>query len=198
MTQARKIVLAALLAAVATGCAQTPQTVRLAPEAPDQYAVDHGKGRAVALRVVDNRLDPSTLGELQNRDSEAAPVRTDQDLAYVVELTAGETLKAYGFRPTPWDGQAERRLTITIEHLSHTVTAAVPRRVDSRVRLTATAAHGQKTMQLKAEQKSDDRITHRPSKSENARFIDEAITRALGRLFGDDLATFLARGETGG
>jgi uncharacterized lipoprotein YajG len=198
MTQARSILLTALFTAIAVGCAQTPQTVRLAPEAPDQYSVDHGKGRTVALRVVDNRLDKSRLGELQNRDAEPALVRTEQDLAYVVELAAGQTLKAYGFKPVSWDSDADRRLTVSIDHLSHMVGAALPRSVDTDVRLSATAVHGDSTMKLKAEENSDNRISHRPSNEENASFIDQAISRALGRLVSDDLTKFLARGETGG
>lgn len=198
MRQTRKVLLTALMAAVAAGCAQTPQTVRLAPSAPDQYAVDHGEGRTVALRVVDRRLDQSQIGELRNRDGDPAPVHTKQDLAYVLELTAGETLKAYGFKPVPWDEDARRRLTISLNHLNHTVAAAVPRDVNTDVRLSATAVHGDTIMKLKAEQNSDNRITHRPSATENAQYIERAITEALGRIINDELAKFLARGRTGG
>lgn len=193
-----KPIVALIAAAVLAGCAQTPQTVRLAPDAPDEMAVNYGQGRNVALRVVDNRLDKSELGELQNRNEEPAPLHTKQDLAYVVKLAAGQVLKAYGFNPTPWNGDAERRLTISIDSLHHTVGAAIPRAVNTSVKLSATAVHGNKSLKLKAEQNSNNQITHRPSPDENAEFIDDAITKALGRLYSDDLAKFLASGETGG
>ncbi|MBA1148989.1 hypothetical protein H0Z60_18215 [Ectothiorhodospiraceae bacterium WFHF3C12] len=193
-----RIVLLAVTALFMIGCAQTPQTVRLAPEPPDGYAVDYGKGRTVALRVVDQRLDKTRIGELRNRETEAAPVRTKQELAYVMELTAGETLKAYGFRPVAWDADADRRLTVNITHLSHTVAAAVPRDVETTVRMSATAVHRNSTLKLKAEQREDDRITHRPSAGENARYIESALTGALERIMGDELARFLASGETRG
>lgn len=192
------LLLVAAAAILLGGCAQTPQTVRLAPDPPDKYAVDYGQGREVALRVVDQRLDKTQVGELLNREGEPAPVRTKQELAYVMELTVGETLKAYGFKPVPWNENARRRLTVSINHVSHTVDAAVPRDIETTVRLAATAVHGEKTLKLKAEQRSDDRLTHRPSADENAQYIDSALSEALGRLMSDELGRFLASGETRG
>jgi len=198
MPRVWKPIVALIAAAVLAGCAQTPQTIRLAPDAPNEMAVNYGQGRDVALRVVDNRLDKSQLGELRNRNEEPAPLRTKQDLSYVVKLAAGQVLKAYGFNPTPWSEDAERRLTISIDSLHHTVGAAIPRDVNTTVKLSSTAVYGNKSLKLQAEQNSSDEITHRPSPDENAQFIDKAITQALGRLYSDDLARFLANGETGG
>lgn len=180
------IALSALLGA----CAQNTQNLRLAPE-PPQTGPAVGAERVVALRVVDVR-EEGDLGRLENRDGDPARVVTDQNLAYVVELAAGEALLGYGLRPTVWDGSYEPRLQIDIELLEHTVGANVPRDVATHVTLRARAVDAGQRYTSQARTELTDRRATAPDAEANAVYINQAITRALGRLLDEELAAFLA------
>ncbi|UEX78577.1 YajG family lipoprotein [Spiribacter halobius] len=180
------LVLSALLGA----CAQTTQSVRLGPEPPETGPV-LGDERVVALRVVDTRENPD-LGTLENRDGDPARVITDQNLAYVVELAAGEALLGYGLRPTVWEESYTPRLQIDIEQLEHSVDADLPRDVATRVTLRARAVDNGQRYTSQARTELTDRRPTAPDAEANAAYINEAITRALGRLLDEELAAFLA------
>lgn len=192
MTLLRLLVPLAMSALLAA-CAQTTQNVRLAPEPPETGPAV-GAERVVALRVVDGR-EEGDLGTLENRDGDPARVITNQDVAYVVELAAGEALLGYGLRPTVWDAGYEPRLEIEIEQLSHTVDANVPRDIATQVTLRARAEDDGERYTTRARTEVTDRRATAPDAEANAAYINEAITRALDRLLDEELAAFLAGEE---
>ncbi len=187
--------IARLLALITTivvlaGCAQNPQTLRLTVEPPEPNASVSG-GPPVALEVVDRR-DDKTLGILQNREDENATITTSQDLAYVVELAAGETLSQAGFPPQLWSDTATPRLLIEITELRHTVTADVPRRVDTQVTLQARAWRDGERFNGQASTSRSARVVTRPGPERNAADIARAVQDALRQLFDRRLVDFLS------
>jgi len=178
------------LSAVLGACAQNTQNLRLAPEPPETGPV-MGDERVVALRVVDTR-ENADLGTLENRNTDPARVITNQNIAYVVELAAGEGLLGYGLRPTVWDEGYEPRLQVDIERLRHTVSADVPRQITTEVTLRARAVDGGQRYTTQARTELTDQRATAPDAEANADYINEAITRVLGRLLDEELAAFLA------
>ena len=181
---------AALLAA----CAQGAQTVRLSPKPVLPEAEPLGGQQRVALEVLDRREDPR-LGELQNIDKPAAPINSEQEVDYVVQLAAAEALNAWGFRPAVWDDSAPRRLIVEVLTLRHIVDASIPHDVETVVELGLRAFSNGRTMESKASARTTDRITAlRPSAERTAAAIDKTLAEAMQRLFDRRLAAFLAGG----
>ena len=184
------IATAALLAA----CAQGAQTVRLSPKPVLPEAEPLGAGQRVALEVLDRRPDPR-LGELKNVDKPPAPITSEQELDYVVQLAAAEALDAWGFRPAVWDDGAPRRLIVEVLTLRHSVDASIPRDVETVVELGLRAFSDGRTMEAKASARSTDRIAAlRPSAERTGEAIDKTLAEAMQRLFDRRLAAFLAGG----
>lgn len=185
---------AALLALLASlllsACATVDQTVSLAPLAPalGERVTDAG---AVALEVVDRREDQA-LGAIEAVEGQDARILADGEIAYPVQLAAARALQSVGFRPTLWSDDADPRLLIEIESIRHTVSARLPREVQTEVRLNARAWHGGRRYSANATATATDRAATRPSAEMTGEAIDSAITQALRRLLGEELTAFLA------
>ncbi|MDN3516174.1 YajG family lipoprotein [Aquisalimonas lutea] len=193
MTTGRRMIglcLAALAVLALGACAQTSQQVRLAPEAQVQGS-GISEGREVAVRIVDTRDDP-TLGTLENRDQEDGTLTSATDLRHVLEGTVEEALEANGFTVIGWDDNARRRLQVEIVDVSHQVSSAVPREVDTRVELRSEAYRGDHRLTGRAVASDSDKVMTRPDARENAEYLDAVFGRGVGRLLNVDLLDFLA------
>ena len=183
-----------LVAGLLGACAQTSQTVRLAPQPELSAAKDLGGQRRVAVEVLDRR-ERVAVGELANRSGPAAPIFAKEPPEYALQLAAADALKKWGFRPAVWDDEAERRLVIEVLTLHHAVDASLPHDTETVVELGLRAYQGGRTMETKASARSSDRLVAlSPSAEESAKAIDRTLATALERLFDEKLAAFLAGG----
>lgn len=182
--------LAVLIAAtLLAGCAQTAQTVRLSPEAPET-GPPISDGQPIALEVLDRRSDEA-LGVLRNSDQLPAKITSETDVAYQLQLTAAKALRGYGFRPGLWSDDAEPRLLIEIVELRHEVGETVPRDISTNVTLHARAWQDGREYEVEASSSLSDISAVRPNAERNGEFIDRALTQALSRLLDKRLAAFL-------
>lgn len=181
----------ACLALVLGACTQKPQSLELSLNPPEPAASVSG-GPAVALETVDRRPD-KTLGTVASyNDKGDAPITTDQDVAYVLKVATGETLKRAGFQPELWSDGASPRLIIEITTLNHEVTADIPRRLRTEVTLTARAWRGGERFTAKATASHESRMATAPGPERNASEIERGLRDALRQLFDQRLVDFLA------
>ncbi|SEO91614.1 YajG family lipoprotein [Aquisalimonas asiatica] len=172
------------------GCAQTGQQLRLGPEA-DVPESSIGDGHEVAVRVEDQR-DDKLLGYLENRDREPGELTSSVELRHVVTDALEKALERNGFTVVDWSEEAPRRLKVQIIDAKHTVSAAVPRDVETRVELRSEAHRDGSRITGRTTARGSDQVTHRPDADDNARYLDDVIGRALERLVTVDLLDFLA------
>lgn len=171
-------------------CAPTGQVISLSPSGAVDES-DVGVGREVAVRAVNDR-DRVRLGTAESRITEAEPLVSDRDLAEVVTDAAKEALRRKGFRPVAWNESANRRLTVRIRELDHSVSSSVPRQVRTRVELSFDAANDGRSLSGSSRSTQTDAVTVRPSPRDNAEYINNAIDGALRNLYNDRLMDFLA------
>lgn len=190
MTKKLLLILGIAGALVLAGCAQTAQQLRLGPEA-DVPESSIGEGYELAVRVEDQR-DDKVLGYLENRDGEPGELTSSVELRHVVLDALEKALERNGFTVVDWDEEAPRRLKVQIMDVQHNVSAAVPRDVQTRVELRSEAHRDGSRVTGRTTASGSDKVTHRPDASDNARYIDDVIGRALKRLVTVDLLDFLA------
>jgi len=112
--------LVAALSLAASGCAFTPQAVMLNPNL-DAPASSVGKGRSVAVNVVDER-PKTTLGTRGVRGI-GADITLKNDLPQVVQASVSDGLRKQGFTVVPEHAADGREMRVEIRALEYEVTS---------------------------------------------------------------------------
>jgi uncharacterized lipoprotein YajG len=178
-------------AALAGGCAWTPQTATLQP-APTITPSTVGRGVTLAVRVMDKR--PSEIIGRRGLDSQNAAITTTQNVAVVFQDKIVEGLKRKGFSASPYEGQRGRLLTVEIRQIDYTTDMEFWKgSVKTEVVLGASMIKDFAKFEQFYTGKRTESAAEAPRAKTNERLINGAISDALQRMFEDEaLLRYLA------
>ncbi len=186
-------IVAVLLALLGLGgCALSPQTVDLSPQA-ELKATTPINRQAIQLQALDAR--PSVIvGSRGGVYAESSLIRTDLELPAQLRAAAAAALSLKGF-----DASAERQplsLRLYLDELSYRVPAGdYVTQVDlaSTLRIVAERSDGQR-FQGRYRATEQLRVAKAPSSGRNEELLNQVISAALTRAFDDPrLYQFLNR-----
>lgn len=185
------LVLISLAAAFSTGCAYSPQTVRLAPAtliAPS----DRGHGVSVSVSVTDERPSQK-IGQRSDAYGMGAEIRSDDNIAAIVADEINRGLLAKGFQTAAGSGSAAK-LIVEVRLLEYdTSTGFFTGGVHLRSAVKARATAGTLTYEKLYRSEKEERVAVVPTAETNAAWINRSLSEVLQQLFSDDaLLDFLA------
>lgn len=191
--------LCALLALVAclmllSACGGLPgQTVSLRPDIKVPTG-NIGKGRSVALRVVDGRQD-KVIGYRNMDTSRSAPIQVEGDLSSDIGTVAAKVLTDLGFQVVPPKEGVSRSLTITVRELSYKASAlTVTKKMAVKCVLAAKALSGSGGWEGSYPVSQEKEVVITPDVDANARYINEVLSESLSTMLSDpELVQFLGR-----
>ena len=194
MKRYASFLLALLCAGLLASCSGVPaQSVNLKPDikAPSGNV---GKGKAVALRVVDARAD-RVVGYRNTDGSHGAPITVEGDLAQSVGQPLGRMLSSLGFEPAPYKDGAARSLTVTIRELNYNAQSlTVTRKVTTKCVLTVRATNGPGTWEGNFPVSQERELMMAPDENANARLVNEVLSESLSMMMSDpELVQFLGK-----
>lgn len=181
--------IAALVAIVSfvwlAGCSPLPpQSVSLAPHVKVPTG-NVGKGKTVALKVVDGRGD-KIVGYRDTDGARTAPIKVEGDLTKSVGEAAERTLSELGFKPVPFKDGAPLSMTITIRELSYSAqSATVTRKVAVKCVVSARVVNGPGTWEGSFPVSQEKEVVSTPDENANARFVNDVLSESLSMLLSD-------------
>lgn len=185
--------LAILLILSLGGCAYIDQNLRVDPR-PTVYASDIGKGKKVALRVLDDRDDEVIGKRGATQAFAAAKITTDQDLADVLRNVFMDGMRKRGFEPV---GPTDSSLSLKVElrTLAYDTSMGLwtgGNLGKAAVKVVATKPSGE-TYENTYRGQEEVRTVWIGSQETNAKVVNEALSGALDKAFADTaLWEFLA------
>jgi len=193
MTRLASLCVLALGLALLAGCGVPGQTVSFKLDVKEQSS-NIGKGKTVALRVVDARAD-KIVGYRDMDMSRNAPIRVEGDLTEIVGVAASKALSDLGFTPTPYSDSAARSLVITIRDLSYVAKSeGVTKKVSAKCVLAGKAKNGPGTWEGNYPVRQEKDVVMTPDENSNARFLNDVVSESLTMLMSDpDLQQFLGK-----
>jgi uncharacterized lipoprotein len=174
----------ATLMTLTTGCAFTPQAVKLQPEMqiPESSV---GRGIPVQLTVVDER-PKSTLGTRGARGV-GAELTIEGDLAATVRSSISDGLKRQGFTPTPQRTPDGRELRVEIRNLDYGIAVgflAGSLRTECSVKAICVRGTSRPYEQLhRGEFQESVQVVQ--TDEANNRYVNAALSKALNALLQD-------------
>ena len=178
-------VVALALVLLLAGCsALPPQSVTLAPQvkAPGGNV---GKGRTVALKVVDARGD-KVVGYRNTDGARTAPITVEGDLTRSVGEAVEHSLASLGFKPAPFKDGAPLGMTVTIRELSYSAqSATVTRKISAKCVLSARVTNGPGTWEGSFPVAQEKEVVTTPDENANARFVNDVLSESLSMLLSD-------------
>lgn len=180
---ARRLVLIAGLAAAAAGCALSPQTLNVRP-ALDAAAPPIGRGRPLALEVVDARPQPTVFGT-RGGIYQTATVGPRNDVAVAVRQALAERLGASGFVLAPAQPGARtlRVELLRIDYRAGGEPVVGEVRASCEVRATVDNAGYGYSGNYRAN--SARQVVGPPGIEDNEAIVNEIIAQTLQRLLAD-------------
>ena len=173
----------ALAALFATGCAYTPQQVRLAPASMIAPS-DRGQGVAVSVKVIDERPSQS-LGNRGDAYGKGAEIRTGDDLAALVAAELQRGLAAKNYAPSATSSTALNAEVRLLEYSTSTgfFTGGVHIRAAIKVRAYAP---GGKTYEKLYRSDREERVAVVPTAEKNEAWINRGLSEVIEQIFADD------------
>ena len=179
--------LAALLACLVllSGCAGLPgQTVTLRPDVKVPTG-NVGKGKSVALRVVDARQD-KVIGYRSMDGAQSAPIKVEGELTGDIGTVAAKILTELGFLVVAPEKGLSRTLTITVRELSYKANAlTVTKKVTVKCVLAAKVQSGPGGWEGSYPVSQEKEVVMTPDVDANARFINEVLSESLATMLSD-------------
>lgn len=167
-----------------TGCANSPQVLRLQPAITAQLT-PVGQGQAVSVRVVDGRSSP-VLGSRGGLYAETSTVSVDsQDLVARLQGQAETAVRLLGFTPGA-GAYGAPQLVLTVESLkyqtpqgSYVTEASINTTLRADVQNSARRYSGRYSANL------NQRFGMAPNEETNVKLISDVVSDALNRTFKD-------------
>lgn len=188
-----------LCAGLVASCSGVPaQSVQLRPDvkAPSGNV---GKGKPVALRVVDARAD-KVLGYRNADGAHTAPITVEGDLAQAVGQPLSRMLSSLGFEPSAYKEGAPRTLTVTVRELGYNAQAlTVTRKVATKCTVAVRATNGPGTWEGTFPVSQEKELMMAPDENANARLINDVLSESLSLMMSDpELVQFLGKDSVQG
>jgi uncharacterized lipoprotein YajG len=173
--------LATLLVA---GCATTYQIVPINPRIDVSQIPARGNGRSLALEVVDTRADPviGYRGAPGDETEITAAPETIRNIRDALE----RVYTGLGFRVVPPLGEADIQLRVELTELTYArETEGLLREINTGATLKATSTMAQRTVTGTYKEGQGKEGVLKPSMRENARILNDHLSKALQRLAAD-------------
>lgn len=192
MKKAALWVLMSALTAVVTGCAWTPQNVKLDPQTTNTKS-DMGKGLQVGVKVVDERTD-RILGH-RSVGAVGAEMSVDEHPEEAFKSAIADSLRAKGFVPVEYSPDLQRNLKVEIREIKFYLSMGFwTGGVHTNVAFKADATNSGKSHEQFYREENERRVVFVPGADDNAKDVNGTLSRAL-QQFSDDqpLMDFLAQ-----
>lgn len=167
-----------------TGCALSPQTVRIEPT-PHVTVETIGHNHVIGLQVRDARADKS-IGTRGGVYAQSSLIRADNDIGAAMHKAMEQGLFAQSYRVANDIATAETVLSVELEQLSYVVPeGAVTTSADisTTVRITAERGNDKHTASYRST------ITRKfpvaPTATQNETWINDVLSETLARFFVD-------------
>ncbi|MBI4803619.1 MAG: hypothetical protein HY795_00105 [Desulfovibrio sp.] len=171
--------------AILAGCsAVPPQSVSLVPQVKAPTG-NVGKGKTVALKVVDARGD-KIIGYRNTDGSRTAPITVEGDLTKSLGQATERTLSELGFKPAPYKDGAPLSLVITLRELQYSAQSlTVTRKISAKCVLSARVVNGPGTWEGSFPVSQEKELVTAPDENANAKFINDVLSESLSMLLSD-------------
>jgi len=175
-------VLLLLVAALASGCAYSPQTVTIEPKVKPS-GQSTGQNRQVALTVGDERAN-KVLGTRGGIYEKTAVITIGNDMPEAIARATRGYLAAQGFVVGVAD--APNRLHIAVDTLNYDREAvAAGEKISVYALLRAELRQGNETYRGRYETRNEHRTAGKASQRRNEDLVNELISDTLQRVFAD-------------
>ncbi len=177
-----------------SACAFVPEQVHLQPQVIPVTSSNIGKGKMVAVQVIDARSN-TTLGGRPSGYGPAASITLADNIQTVVQAAIYQGLTDYGFKPIPFNPNTTRKLTLRVIALNYRqhegfFTSSVE--VNSTIEATANNESNNYDHVYRGEQNSNIIVT--PTSGQDSHNINVVFSNTLNQITQDDqLMHFLAK-----
>lgn len=182
----------AAAALMTAACALSPHAVSIKPT-PQIQDRDLGRGRTIALEVVDLRPRPA-FGARGGVYAETSLITPAGDIAAPIRSTLLSALQRYRFVVVAPGDQPPLRLRVEVEDIRYQASGAArvsQVRTEAAVRVVLQSGAREYRARYAANQTRD--VLNAPSPQENERIINEILSKALERMLNDgEFLKFLA------
>lgn len=188
----KRILFAALVAALVSGCAFNAQTVNLRPTISTPHSTE-GQGVSVAVRVVDERASQS-LGHRGGAAGAAAEITTNSDVKEIVSEQITHALQNQGFTVLGPTAEGNASLTVEVRLLQYSTSVGFwTGGIQIETTLEARAEKAGKSFQQMYRVKNEQRVIVVPTADKNAEWINAALGDVITKLATDQkLLAFLS------
>lgn len=181
-----------LIVTMSTGCAWTKQHIQLNPQL-DDVSSNFGQGLEVGVKVTDERTD-RILGH-RSVGAVGAEMTIDDHPEEVVKATIIKSLKSNGFTPVEYDPSLARNLKVEIRDIKFYISMGFwTGGVHTNAAVKAVATNNGSTHEEFYREENERRVAFVPGDKENARDVNETLSRCLQQLHHDQkLMGFLSQ-----
>jgi uncharacterized lipoprotein len=178
----RSLLILALAALLATGCALSPQTLVITPTL-NVTAENLGNGRSVKVLATDARTS-EVIGTRGGVYEKTSVVRTGNDIADALRRETLKGLLAQGF--VDGGNEAAIQVRVRLAELAYVVPAgAVATSADLRVALEITAERDGARHAATYRSEVNRRFPVAPTTAQNEAWLNELVAETLQRFFTD-------------
>ncbi len=173
------------VAAFLSGCALSPQTVRLTPII-DVAPRSIGSDRQLAIEVVDARprREFGTRGGVYGDSSLLLP---ESEITTPIRQALVGALLDYRFRVAPPGVELPLRLTVTVEDLRYSPSGSpVVRAIRTELRLRVQARNAGRDYTTDYAASTTREVLSAPSPEENEQIINRVVSKGLERMLTDE------------
>lgn len=165
------------------GCAPSAQNVKLTPEVSVEERFS-AEGPEVALRVVDRR--PQQI--LGYRDTDrGVTIGIDGVLADQVREALSSALNSQGVAVSEWDGEASKRLSVSIMSFEYKHTGGFLRhKVNLQTEWDVSGSFDGTKVNSQAQARSSEQMPFAPGKDKNERMVNSVLNRAINQVVNHD------------
>jgi len=185
------LTLAVSLSLFISGCAVSPQSIVLHPQASTS-GPSYGQGRAVTISVEDRRSS-SVLGSRGGAYETSSLITVSNDISAALLLAAQNSATQLGFNGS--SSASPAHMTLILEELSYdtkTLNLIHTISIDAKITLTTTVDGSSHTGHYRTQRSH--KFPRLPDAQKNQQIITEALNTSLERGFNDiSLANFLAK-----
>lgn len=174
-----------LVVAFLSGCALSPQTVRLAPVI-DVAPRNIGSERQLAIEVIDarSRREFGARGGVYGDSSMLLP---SNEITSPIRQALVSALLDYRFRVAQPGIELPLKLTVTVEDIRYTPSGSpLVRAVKTELRLRVQARNGARDYATEYTASTTREVLSAPSPEENERIINRVVSKGLERLLTDE------------
>lgn len=176
-----------IMMALVSSCAVIHQEVTLNPDV-NVASTDIGKGRPIQLKTVDERTS-TVIGSrgVKGGAAASAEITNSQGVLAVIQRSLLDGLRRKGFKPALEEGSLQHGLRVDIRNLEYSLTPGIVManlRAEAALKATCMVNRTQSYDRMYRGEERD-RVFFVQFASENERYINSALSKAIQGLLDD-------------